>query len=148
MGSHINAAGRFQSDKYPQCPPGKVPLSTKDPMAQDLLYEYADRRRVVDEEFAEDVKTCLRNDGYIGSTGGPVELLEPIAQQLFKDLGLGPGTYVSFGHIRNALERAFNAGKTLIEKTEQKLAPAASKRCTCNVSGENDHLCEVHGGGR
>lgn len=61
---HINRDGRFQSDKYPSCPPGKVPLSTRDPMAQDLLAEYARRRRVVDEDFSADLEACLRADGY------------------------------------------------------------------------------------
>jgi len=64
MGSHINEAGRFQSDKYPSCPAGKVPLSTKDPMAQDLLFEYAQRRRVVDPEFSDDLEKCLAADGF------------------------------------------------------------------------------------
>jgi hypothetical protein len=32
---HI-VGGEFQSDKYPACPRGKVPLSTKDKTAQDL----------------------------------------------------------------------------------------------------------------
>ncbi len=65
MGAHINKDGKFQSDKYPSCPPGKVPLSTKDPTAQDLLWAYAQRRRAVDEEFADDLETCLRADGYV-----------------------------------------------------------------------------------
>jgi hypothetical protein len=64
MGDHINADGRFQSDKYPTCPPGKVPLSTSDPLAQDLLWEYAQRRRAIDAEFSEDLETCLKADGY------------------------------------------------------------------------------------
>jgi hypothetical protein len=59
MGSHINADGEFQSDKYPTCPSGKVPLSVKDPMAQDLLWEYAQRRRSVDAEFSDDLETSL-----------------------------------------------------------------------------------------
>jgi hypothetical protein len=46
MGAHI-IDGEFQSDKYPTTPPGKVPLSVKDPTAQDLLWEYAHRRRSV-----------------------------------------------------------------------------------------------------
>jgi hypothetical protein len=61
---HINKDGLFQSDKYPACPPGKVPLSTKDPMAQDLLWQYAQRRRVVDAEFSADLEECLKRDGY------------------------------------------------------------------------------------
>lgn len=58
-GSHINAEGKFQSDKYPGCPAGKVPLSVSDKTAQDLLWEYAQRRRVVDAEFSVDLETCL-----------------------------------------------------------------------------------------
>jgi hypothetical protein len=64
MGSHI-VGGRFQSDKYPTCPAGKVPLSTKDPMAQDLLWEYAQRRRTVDAEFSDDLETALLADGFV-----------------------------------------------------------------------------------
>lgn len=63
MGSHI-VGGLFQSDKYPTCPPGKVPLSVNDATAQDLLWEYAQRRRVVDAEFADDLEYALRHAGY------------------------------------------------------------------------------------
>lgn len=56
--------GEFQSDKYPTCPRGKVPLSTKDPTAQDLLWEYAQRRRAVDAEFAADLEIALKKHGY------------------------------------------------------------------------------------
>lgn len=59
MGSHINAEGKFQSDRYPTCPAGKVPLSVTDKTAQDLLWEYAQRRRVVDAEFSVDLEACL-----------------------------------------------------------------------------------------
>jgi hypothetical protein len=63
MGAHL-INGQFQSDKYPSCPPGKVPLSVKDPTAQDLLWEYAQRRRVVDAEFADDLEWALLEAGY------------------------------------------------------------------------------------
>jgi hypothetical protein len=63
MGAHL-IDGEFQSDKYPTCPRGKVPLSVKDPTAQDLLWEYAQRRRSVDAEFSEDLETALRAAGY------------------------------------------------------------------------------------
>lgn len=63
MGSHLKN-GQFQSDKYPTCPPGKVPLSVKDPTAQDLLWEYAQRRRVVDAEFSADLESALITAGY------------------------------------------------------------------------------------
>jgi hypothetical protein len=65
MGAHINSDGLFQSDKYPTCPPGKVPLSVRDVTAQDLLWEYARRRRVVDAEFSDDLETALRAAGYV-----------------------------------------------------------------------------------
>ena len=61
---HINNQGQFQSDKYPTCPAGKVPLSVKDPTAQDLLWEYAQRRRNVDPEFSDDLELALREAGY------------------------------------------------------------------------------------
>jgi hypothetical protein len=68
MGSHINEDGFFQSDKYPTCPPGKVPLSCRDATAQDLLWEYAQRRRAVDPEFSADLETALRSAGYAPPT--------------------------------------------------------------------------------
>ena len=63
MGTHI-VDGEFQSDKYPGCPRGKVPLSVQDPSAQDLLWEYAQRRRAVDTEFSGDLETALIAAGY------------------------------------------------------------------------------------
>ncbi len=63
MGAHI-VNGKFQSDKYPGCPAGKVPLSVTDVTAQDLLWEYAQRRRKVDAEFSDDLETCLRAEGF------------------------------------------------------------------------------------
>lgn len=64
MSTHINSDGLFQSDKYPTCPPGKVPLSVKDPSAQDLLWEYARRRRAVDAEFSVDLEQALLAEGF------------------------------------------------------------------------------------
>src|SRR5579884_716045 len=64
MGAHL-IDGEFQSDKYPTTPRGKVPLSVKDPTAQDLLWEYAQRRRTVDAEFSDDLETALRTAGYV-----------------------------------------------------------------------------------
>lgn len=63
MGSHI-VDGKFKSDKFPECPAGLVPLSPSDPMAQDLLWEYAERRRKKDEEFSADLQVCLHAEGY------------------------------------------------------------------------------------
>jgi hypothetical protein len=64
MGAHL-IDGEFQSDKYPTTPRGKVPLSVKDPAAQDLLWTYAQRRRSVDAEFSADLETALRAAGYV-----------------------------------------------------------------------------------
>lgn len=64
MGSHI-INGKFQSDKYPTCPPGKVPLSVEDPAAQDLLWQYAQRRRSVDHEFSDDLEFSLKTAGHV-----------------------------------------------------------------------------------
>lgn len=70
MGSHL-IENEFQSDKYPTTPRGKVPLSTKDPAAQDLLWSYAQRRRAgshgsreADREFADDLEAALRIHGF------------------------------------------------------------------------------------
>jgi hypothetical protein len=64
MGAHL-IGRKFQSDKYPSCPAGKVPLSTKDPLAQPLLWAYAQGRRAVDAEFSDDLETALLADGYV-----------------------------------------------------------------------------------
>jgi hypothetical protein len=63
MGAHL-IDGDFQSDKYPTTPRGKVPLSVRDATAQDLLYAYAQRRRLVDAEFSDDLETALEQAGY------------------------------------------------------------------------------------
>ncbi len=68
MGAHL-IDGQFQSDKYPATPRGKVPLSVRDLTAQDLLWEYARRRRAVDAEFSDDLETALRSAGYVPGVG-------------------------------------------------------------------------------
>lgn len=65
MGTHINADGEFQSDKYPTCPAGKVPLSVKDPAAQPWLWLYAQGHMAIDEEFSRDLCRALLNAGYV-----------------------------------------------------------------------------------
>ncbi len=62
-GEHI-VDGKFQSDKYPDTPRGLIPFKASDPMAQDLLWEYAQRRRAVDAQFAADLEWILRRYGY------------------------------------------------------------------------------------
>ena len=68
MGSHL-IDDEFQSDKFPKTPRGLVPLSPGDPMAQDLLWEYAQRRRVKDAVFSDDLEEALRLKGYNGRNG-------------------------------------------------------------------------------
>jgi hypothetical protein len=71
MGAHLVLIGgqwTFQSDKYPSCPPGKVPLSVKDKAAQPLLWIYAQLRRSIDAEFSDDLETALRAAGYVPPT--------------------------------------------------------------------------------
>ncbi len=63
MGAHL-INGEFQSDKYPDTPRGLVPFKPADPMAQDLLWIYADRCREMDPEFADDLQEALRLKGY------------------------------------------------------------------------------------
>ena len=89
MGAHIDREGRFQSDKYPTCPAGKVPLSTRDRTAQDLLWAYAQRRREVDAEFADDLEAALKADGYKPPTP-PTGIWSdaPKAEELSKATGL------------------------------------------------------------
>ena len=61
---HINEAGEFQSDKYPWCQPGFVPLKLTDKIAQPLLWQYAMQRDKVDHEFAEDLMYALAQAGF------------------------------------------------------------------------------------
>jgi hypothetical protein len=70
LGAHL-IDGEFQSDKYPTTPRGKVPLSVKDVTAQDLLWEYAQRRRSVDAEFSDDLEEALRAAGYVHKKTNP-----------------------------------------------------------------------------
>lgn len=75
MGAHI-IDGEFQSDKYPTTPRGKVPLSVKDPTAQDLLWTYAQRRRSVDAEFSDDLEAALLAAGHVPVSGDELDRLK------------------------------------------------------------------------
>ena len=58
MGDHI-VDGQFQSDKYPWCKPGFLPLKITDPMAEKPLRIYAEYRKEIDPEFSRDLIKCL-----------------------------------------------------------------------------------------
>lgn len=97
---HINADGLFQSDKYPATPAGKVPLSTKDPTAQDLLWTYAQRRRAVDADFAQDLETCLRAEGYDPTARPPErDRLDEAAARFNARFGRLPGVPPAGGGV-------------------------------------------------
>lgn len=65
MRDHINEDGKFQSDKYLWCSAGFVPLKLTDPMAQQVLWDYAEKRESVDKEFSEDLRNCLMAEGFV-----------------------------------------------------------------------------------
>ena len=66
MGEHL-IDGEFQSDKYPWCHRGFVPLKLTDPMAWSVLWDYAQKRESVDMEFANDLRKALKLQGYFPS---------------------------------------------------------------------------------
>lgn len=77
----FNGPWTFQSDKYPWCQPGFVPLKLTDARAQDLLWLYAARRWPVDVGFAEALRIALTEHGYEPKTilfGPARELLEAL----------------------------------------------------------------------
>lgn len=82
MGDHL-INGEFQSDKYPTTPRGKVPLSCKDKLAQDLLWAYAQRRRAVDAEFSDDLEEALRLQGF-NEHKGPFILTDQSVEVFWK----------------------------------------------------------------
>ena len=59
---HLTVTDEFQSDKYPWCPAGFLPIKVTDPMAADLLYLYAQRRKEVDAEFCRDLIEALAKE--------------------------------------------------------------------------------------
>lgn len=64
MGEHL-IDEEFQSDKYPWCRRGFVPLKLTDPMAHKVLWDYAKARESVDMEFSNDLRAALLIQGYM-----------------------------------------------------------------------------------
>ena len=58
MGHHIDAQGRFQSDKFPGLPPDVVGIKIK-PETAEFLWRLADLYESADPEFATDLKVRL-----------------------------------------------------------------------------------------
>lgn len=56
---HLTVTNEFQSDKYPWCPAGFVPLKLTDPMARGPLRDYAYARKSTDFEFSRDLHEAL-----------------------------------------------------------------------------------------
>lgn len=93
MGDHINADGKFQSDKYPWCKPGFVPLKITDAGAWQPLWDYAEQRRAIDAAFADDLQAALKTAGFVPPTPTkrrtitvrmPAKLIERIDQECSK----------------------------------------------------------------
>ena len=60
MGEHI-VNGEFQSDKYPWCKPGFVPLKLSDSSCWPMLLDYAEVRKDIDPEFSDDLRTAVND---------------------------------------------------------------------------------------
>jgi len=58
---HLTISGTFQSDKYPWCHAGFLPIKISDPMAYDFLKYYALARKDIDSEFCRDLLEAVRN---------------------------------------------------------------------------------------
>jgi len=58
MAHHLDDDGNFQSDKHPDLSPNVFALHLDDPLARDLIREYA--RRTQDSELGNDLLAALR----------------------------------------------------------------------------------------
>lgn len=91
MGEHINADGQFQSDKYPWCRPGFVPLKITDRGAWMPLWDYAEQRRPIDAAFADDLQAALKAAGFEPvpmMTMAPGGTADPDRDQVTQDIQL------------------------------------------------------------
>ena len=79
---HLTVTNEFQSDKYPWCPAGFVPLKVTDPMAKWALKEYAVQRQSVDEEFSRDLFEALE---IAGNSSSNYEQAAHDVENLFED---------------------------------------------------------------
>ena len=123
--------GEFQSDKYPTTPRGKVPLSVKDKTAQDLLWEYAQRRRAVDAEFASDLETALNFAGFV-----PNAKTEDAAKLDELERKVNNGEWQPDGDEQIWLIAGFRKGLKLeVEIDEQRARAERYKHAMCQAMG-------------
>jgi hypothetical protein len=103
MGAHL-IEGSFQSDKFPDTPRNIVPVKVTDKLAQDLLWELAERYRDQDSEFTEDLHMALRIAGY-----------EP-GKTVVADMTVGEIANVAGEHIDKAVETGRRLWGNFVEK--------------------------------
>lgn len=139
MGEHL-IDGEFQSDKYPTCPRGKLPLSLKDPMAQDLIWEYAQRRRPVDPEFSADVIEGLRLKGYLGPG---VQAAVPAADSSIDPIVEAIEEFIEEKTTSSHIHDVNGARERLRVVLRRVLAPTI---CCGDVNAEENVRCELRRG--
>lgn len=59
---HLTISGTFQSDKYPWCHAGFVPLKLTDQDARLVLRVYAQLRGRIDANFGHDLVAAIMNE--------------------------------------------------------------------------------------
>lgn len=132
MGDHL-IDGEFQSDKYPTTPRGCVPLKPSDPTAQDLLWQYAQRRRDVDPEFASDLEHALTLKGFDPSYERPYyepkveddqDLVDACAQLLSYVASVNGDCVFRDNHRHTTLERLAHA-RTYLNAIEKYVRDAS-----------------------
>ncbi len=126
MGKHI-VDGRFQSDKYPTCPAGKVPLSIEDPDAQGLLWEYALRHIAKDPEFSTDLWLALVTAGYKPSV---FVLSTPTEERLVRERD------AALSDVSRYKGQADEAGKLMVQAREERDKLAELIACEDKHCGE------------
>ncbi|KKL63834.1 hypothetical protein LCGC14_2171150 [marine sediment metagenome] len=134
MGEHL-INGEFQSDKYPETPRGLVPLKPSDPMAQDLLAIYAERRQSVDPEFSADLLEALRLKGHkLGSSPSTgircVDCKGPLTGAYY-GAGTGDGQRFRCGrcHKATALYKALKAALGIHQRIRLEGEQPVCSRC-------------------
>lgn len=131
--------GEFQSDKYPDTPRGLIPFKATDPMAQDLLWIYAQRRRKLDAAFADDLEWLLREAGYEPSA--PTPALEALQQYLNKAIVDAENTTPKVdGFIRGLVVAEDKVIDLLVEQAALTAAPATEPVDYClNLDNVKEH---------